>query len=209
MEKELNLVELLKDAPKGTKLYSPIFGECELEKVENDMIFTLARYIEESFCKGGTYYSNCGECLLFPSKDNRDWSTFKVKEEGFEVGDYIKGKDSDNVFKIKKLDDSYVTLVKILADSPETERTIMADFLTRYEKVEKIDPKWLKSFDRVLVRDSEDTWFATHFSHLRKDKIYPYVISTGCAYRYCVPFNAETEHLKGTREEEPEFYKID
>ena len=28
-----NIAEILKDAPKGTKLYSPIFGECILSNV--------------------------------------------------------------------------------------------------------------------------------------------------------------------------------
>lgn len=30
MNKNLNLVEILQDAPKGTKLWSPLCGECEL-----------------------------------------------------------------------------------------------------------------------------------------------------------------------------------
>lgn len=82
----LNLVEILKDAPKGTKLWSPICGECELVAVkeencsypilcktsdEHDINFTdLGKYCD-------VFYRN-GECVLFPSKENRDWSTFKV-----------------------------------------------------------------------------------------------------------------------------------
>lgn len=96
MDKELNLVEILKNAPKGTKLYSPICGECELDNVNsNDTTYPIAcKYndregylVSISFTAEGrySYYSN-GECLLFPSKENRDWSTFKVpnKHKHFE-----------------------------------------------------------------------------------------------------------------------------
>ena len=88
MNDDLNLVEILKDAPKGTKLWSPVCGECELFDVN---------IIRKSFpivCIGigdgpkwlfkanGTFVENTGvECVLFPSKDNRDWSTFKVPEK--------------------------------------------------------------------------------------------------------------------------------
>ena len=36
MNENLNLVEILKDCPKGTKLYSTVFGDVELEKISND-----------------------------------------------------------------------------------------------------------------------------------------------------------------------------
>ena len=34
-----------------------------------------------SFTKEGKYFTNSPECLLFPSKNNRDWSTWKTKKE--------------------------------------------------------------------------------------------------------------------------------
>lgn len=34
--KELNLCEILKDCPKGTKLYSPIYGFMKLHSVEDE-----------------------------------------------------------------------------------------------------------------------------------------------------------------------------
>ena len=98
-ETPLNLAELLKDVPKGTKLYSPIFGECEFDEVNEDrddrieIIYYSAgvyKRLSANFNKDGTY-SSLGECLLFPSRDNHDWRTFKV-EKGFEVGDHIMQK---------------------------------------------------------------------------------------------------------------------
>ena len=88
MNKKLNLVEILKDCPKGTKLYSTVFGEVEFEGI-NDIIGPIIVTTEtgnaECFTADGkmyTYYS--GDCLLFPSKDQRDWSKFKPKNPKFD-----------------------------------------------------------------------------------------------------------------------------
>lgn len=94
MEQKINIAEILKDAPKGTKLYSPLCGECELEEVLMDREFSI------QVCPIGTdnnlvTFTKFGEfdidyidteCLLFPSKDNRDWSTFQApwKHKHFE-----------------------------------------------------------------------------------------------------------------------------
>lgn len=88
--KKLNLCEILKDCPKGTKLYSHIIGECKLDHITSNLVVVeyvnnLGDSLTRSFFKDGkasmVYY---GECILFPSKDNRDWSTFKSKKERFD-----------------------------------------------------------------------------------------------------------------------------
>ena len=88
MNENLNLVEILKDCPEGTKLYSPMFGEVEFESI-NDIIgpivVTTNTGNAECFTADGkmyTYYN--GECLLFPSKEQRDWSKFNVKKPKFD-----------------------------------------------------------------------------------------------------------------------------
>lgn len=84
-----NIDEILKDSPKGIKLYSPICGECYLYCVENGEIRVNDNSgIIYSFYKDGIQHP-MGECLLFPSKENRDWNTFKYTEE-FKKGDFIK-----------------------------------------------------------------------------------------------------------------------
>ena len=91
MNENLNLVEILKDCPEGTKLYSPIIGEvefkcidyCEINYCEYPIITRCKNGDHTlSFTKEGLFYSEGvqGECImLFPSKDQRDWSKFKVK----------------------------------------------------------------------------------------------------------------------------------
>ena len=72
----MNIAEILKDAPKGTKLYSPLFGEVELKSVDDDVIEVRIEDSLSTFYKDGRFYRNysSGECLLFPSKDKRNWN---------------------------------------------------------------------------------------------------------------------------------------
>ena len=87
MNEKLNLVEILKDCPKGTKLYSPIFGEVELDKIDihsDPPIRVLCKYGKDGFSKDGRICpAYNGECVLFPSKEQRDWSKFKTSSPKF------------------------------------------------------------------------------------------------------------------------------
>ena len=92
----LDLVEILKNCPKGTKLYSTIHGEVVFDHVEvafdhvddtniNYPIVVKYDYNQIEFTRNGRYYIEYdGECTLFPSKDQRDWSKFKVPVEKFD-----------------------------------------------------------------------------------------------------------------------------
>lgn len=160
MNENLNLVEILKDCPKGTKLYSSVFGEVKfdcIKKEYNDypIRIILKNGAEVMFASDGTEYAEYeGECVLFPSKKQRDWSKFKPKKP-------------------------------------------------------KFDPKTLKPFDKVLVRNENTRcWMCALYSHKKEDKqcIYKYV-TTDYEYRYCIPYNEDTKHLVGTTKDAPEFYR--
>ena len=88
MNENLNLVEILKDCPKGTKLYSTNFGVVEFDEIgTNPKYPIIVSHIGgfEKFAKDGKLYCICdGECVLFPSKDQRDWSKFKIKKPKFD-----------------------------------------------------------------------------------------------------------------------------
>lgn len=87
MNENLNLVEILKDCPEGTKLYSPVFGEVEFESI-NDIIgpivVTTNTGNAECFTADGKMHTYNDDCLLFPSKEQRDWSKFKIKKPKFD-----------------------------------------------------------------------------------------------------------------------------
>ena len=75
-------------------------------------------------------------------------------------------------------------------------------------EVKHFDPKTLKPFDKVLVRDSDvDVWQCEMFSHFcSRETTYPYFCCGG-PYYYCIPYNNETEHILGTSGEAPAFYR--
>ena len=72
MNKNLNLVEILKDCPKGTKLYSSVFGEVEFDHINTHTNYTIVIRLKdrkgyESLTSEGKMFSEYGgECILFP-----------------------------------------------------------------------------------------------------------------------------------------------
>ena len=81
MNENIDLTKILKDCPKGTKLYSTIFGEvtfCHID--ENDMypikVMTGKKCNGKVSANGKHYVEFNGECTLFPSKEQRDWNKF-------------------------------------------------------------------------------------------------------------------------------------
>ena len=93
MNENLNLVEILKDCPKGTTLYSIAYGNVRFEKIlpqakQHPIIVRIDEYVTESFSADGKmYFGYDGECALFPSREQRDWSKFTapwLKKERFD-----------------------------------------------------------------------------------------------------------------------------
>ena len=72
-----NLVEILRNAPRGLELYSPIYGEVTLLDVQPRSIYVKCESIhlsqkEPVFDEYGRKTEK-GECLLFPSSEHRNW----------------------------------------------------------------------------------------------------------------------------------------
>lgn len=89
MNENLNLVKILKDCPKGTKLYSTIYGEVEIVEIRNnctikDPIIYKYKNVDGDYYVGSATIDGKftafpdGECTLFPSKNQRDWSKFNI-----------------------------------------------------------------------------------------------------------------------------------
>lgn len=74
MESEVNIADILKNKPQGTKLYSPAFGECTLYLAECLNVLDKDK-IKHSFMGSGKL-QRFGEIMLFPSNIMRDWSKF-------------------------------------------------------------------------------------------------------------------------------------
>lgn len=92
MENKINIAEILRDMPKGTKLYSPLFGKCEFEGLCDDDKYpitirthntTVTTY--EALTEYGCYFSEFEDTdtALFPSAKMRSWDKF------FKRGDVV------------------------------------------------------------------------------------------------------------------------
>ena len=163
MNEKLDIIEILEDCPQGTKLYSTVFGDVEFDRIDtilsHPIVVRIGRIEDdhtETFAADGRLYSyHNGECVLFPSKEERDWSKFKIKKP-------------------------------------------------------KFDPKTLQPYMRVLVRDTnESLWGCAFYSHKKEteDNPYKYVATSSFGSVFCIPYNDDTKHLVGTKEEAPEFYR--
>lgn len=94
MKEKINIAKILKDKPRGTKLYSSACGKCELKEAD-DKSFKVSFYSSKSgfmiggegtFDKNGNLYDD-GECIVFPSKEMRDWSKFAWKRGDVLISD--------------------------------------------------------------------------------------------------------------------------
>lgn len=82
METKINIAAILKDKPKGIRLYSPIFGECAFCNVREDTddICVKKHNGEKAHFDSKGLYCTLGEVMLFPSREMRDWSKFAWKK---------------------------------------------------------------------------------------------------------------------------------
>lgn len=93
MENKINIADILKDCPKGMKMYSPIYGKVELWNVNSNSVYSIMTVTSidraGSFTSEGRLYEKypSAECLLFPSSEMRDWTKF------FKRGDVVQNKD--------------------------------------------------------------------------------------------------------------------
>ena len=94
MNENLNLVEILKDCPKGTKLYSTAFGDVHFYRISDNEEYPIGIAVAGNSdyrtltCDGKLWCDYGSECILFPSKEQRDWSKFTApwyKKDRFDL----------------------------------------------------------------------------------------------------------------------------
>ena len=163
--KKLNLCEILKYCPQGETFWSPLLGYVKFHDINQKRNFIVI-----SLESGETWDINADgtitfgdvtspEVMLYPSREQRDWSKFTAP----------------------------------------------------WLKKERFDPKTLKAFDRVLSRYDGGCWSANLFSHIEEeDNKYHGICSfvcNGSLVKFCIPYNDDTKHLVGTKDEAPEYYR--
>ena len=150
MNENLNLVEILKYCPEGTKLYSTVYGDVELVRVYlDDNTYPIEIKIDEG--SDIIYITNDGrlldefpgECTLFPSKDQRDWSKFNVKKHRFDPKTF---QPFDKVL-VKRGDESYYVWFPDFVSLPpnDVDKTVRGSEVTSKDKIKVInDLEYLK-----------------------------------------------------------------
>lgn len=222
-----NLVSILKHCPKGTKLYSPIYGEVVLDSVQSKSIYTLAKTnngatLVVEFTPLGRLFGEFpnSECVLFPSKDQRNWDKFRIPTKKGDVimfngmypclvtGDYSKdlsmwccglledGEFIGNNPASPWNRDSY-TFASEEVKNQLFKAMDKAGYTWDGETLKKKQKSQFKPFEKVLVRDSESKeWECTFYSHFDSKSRYPHSTTSGI-YDICIPFEGN-EHLVGT-----------
>lgn len=232
MVEKINIVEILKDKPQGTKLYSSACGKCKLEEVD-DKSFKISFYNSKfGFMNGGEGYLDKngklyddGECIIFPSKEMRDWNKF-----AWQKGDILVNENNAHIIFEKFTDDTYTTFIGRHYLNKNYKNYVPGRYtcVTQHFHIEesnaaqiyiynieekiggKLDLKTLeiekpkcefKTFDKVLGRnEKDDVWEADLFSHYKEESQYPFRC-IGFSRKYCIPYNKETAHLLGTTDE--------
>lgn len=94
----MNIAEMLKYCPKGTKLYSLVDGEVTLKNISDpdEYPIKVVTYNGDTkyYTKDGLFFTNRpgGECVLFPSKEQRDWNKFRLPVKRGDIMMRIDGK---------------------------------------------------------------------------------------------------------------------
>lgn len=222
-----NLVNILKHCPKGTRLYSPIYGEVVLDSVQGKSIYTLAKTnngatLVVEFNRFGRFYDEFSnsECVLFPSKDQRDWDKFRISTKKGDVimfngqvpclvtGDYsqdIKNwvcgllEDGDfctNIIHPSEWCPCFYTFATEEVKDKLFKAMDKAGYTWDGETLKKKECQF-KPFEKVLVRDNECLeWRCAFYSHFKPSGRYHHITTVG-TYKMCIPFEGN-EHLVGT-----------
>lgn len=164
MNENIDLTKILENCPKRTEFWSDDYGIVRFDSIfigaDTPIRVTRPDEYYSHYTKEGWHCKEMpGSCLLWPSRDCRDWSKFTAP----------------------------------------------------WLKKERFDPKTLKAFDRVLSKYDGGCWSANLFSHIEEENNKYHgtcsFVCNGSLVKFCIPYNDDTKHLVGTKEEAPEFYR--
>ena len=179
MEENINIAEILKDKPVRLKLYSPTFGCIRFNGVYKDKVYF---YSEDTNAHSVNQYGKMydgGECIIFPSKEMRNWSKFAWKR-----GDALScGVDNLCIFEKwanKEYTEFYAKFVtpnysgntfKTEKWSKETNEAVIKQYISNIEEfkggklnlttleIEKTQPEF-KDGDILSIQEDEEHYHA-------------------------------------------------
>lgn len=87
MKEKINIADILKDKPVGLKFYSNTFGYISFNGVHKDKIYFFSEDTNAHSVKPNGKMYDGGECIIFPSKEMRDWEKFSWKKGDVLISD--------------------------------------------------------------------------------------------------------------------------
>lgn len=104
MAEKIDIVEILKDKPVGLKFYSNTFGYISFNGVHKDKVYFFSEDTNAHSVKPNGKMYDGGECIIFPSKEMRDWRKFAWKK-----GDVLVCTDGKAEVIFERFDDDNYT----------------------------------------------------------------------------------------------------
>lgn len=216
METKINIAEILKDKPQGTKLYNLLYNiDVELDTIVNTgtktIVWCTDKIDDNDVCH--RFYSEFGTIegypdglqILLPSKEMRDWSKFAWKR-----GDVLLNSSGFKLFFDRWANDDYTRFfgkVNLLEDSfsYETEKYTLASKEENLDTLE-IEKSEFKDGDILIYKSEKFTYFSSIFIlNTNRNEISSYVrfsIGKG-SIDYDVPvYNLGTDRFRYATEEE-------
>ena len=84
----MNILEIIKKAPNNHVYWCTLIGECRVSVVTRRTSYPILAIADNGheceITESGRYFFEYSdsECILFPSKDNRDWAAFERELDG-------------------------------------------------------------------------------------------------------------------------------
>lgn len=227
----MNIIDKVKVLPENTKLYSPLFGEVTYKYCTDVGICVDTKIGQHCFHANGSYFSTCGDCLLFPSKECQSWDHL------FKKGDIIVSSTGllamfekyGNEFVIyysafiSPRSDHYNIGIRTgigyhkncrLATKEETEKFFRL-FKERHNLIwdgnkfiNKVTFNFnsFKPFDQVLIKSGKGAIWKIDLFEQKINNVCTTLNFPGGVYR-CIPYNKDTQHLINTCNDAPELYR--
>lgn len=228
MENKINIAEILKDCQKGMKLYSPIYSEIELLKVNSNYTYPICITIgidsTGTFTSDGRLYEqyHSTECILFPSREMRDWTKFfkrgdiVIKDgggmaavfDGWANDTYTEFNTTINLYCDNNTGEEEVCTTLLFRKATEEERNQFIEKVERILKgkynpdtlqVEPVKPECpFETFDKVLVRDDDEKKWRASLFAYYDENAKYPYVCIPYVHTQCIPYNEHTAHLLGT-----------
>ena len=184
MNENINLLKILKDCPRGTELYCSVLGKVTFLCIDDlNSVYPIKVKVgfgtnqSKQFTKYGTYFSGVGECILFPSENQRDWKKFTAP--------WYKNAEL-------KYQDQY----KLVPNKFD---------LRTLKPFDKVLVKCTSIYNSNLVWRAE--LFSHFYVENNSIKVYTLGSDDNSPKLYVIPYNDDTKHLVNTDIEAPEYYR--